>query len=163
MSKKPNVPLVDKILLINSPIANVFEFLSNHENYIRWFPGVIAIESANSLPHGTVGKIYTETIRLPTGRNRLIAIEVVESRSPDLFTTEGTFAPVHPRMEVRLLEKSTEETVMSWRFFSRSQSVIGRFLIRALVKRTLARQSNAGLLRLKNILEEQARSAALLL
>lgn len=155
MDKKPNMTLVDKTLSIDRPIANVFEFLSNHENYVRWFPGVITIESVDNLPHGTVGKIYNETLRLPTGRNRQIAIEVVESRSPGLFITEGAFAPVHPRMEVRLSEASAEQTVLSWRFLSRSQSIIGRFLIGILVKKTLARQSEIGLLRLKNILEDR--------
>ena len=153
MNKKPNMTLVDKTLSIDCPIANVFEFLSNHENYVRWFPGVITVESVDDLPHGTVGKIYSEILRLPTGRNRQMAIEVVESRSPGLFVTEGALAPLYPRMEVRLSDVSAKQTVLSWRFLSRSQSIIGRFLIRILVKKTLTRQSEIGLLRLKNILE----------
>lgn len=102
MHEKPYIPLVDKTLLIKRPMAHVFEFLANHENYIKWFPGVVAIAAADKLPHGTVGKVYKETLRLPTGRHRRIAIKVVESRFPALFITEGTFAPVHPRMEIRL-------------------------------------------------------------
>jgi len=155
MNKKPNITLVDKTLLIKRPIAKVFEFLANHENYIKWFPGVVAIAAVDKLPHGTVGKIYSETLRLPTGRHRRIAIKVVESRFPALFMTEGTFAPVHPRMELRLSEQSAQETNLNLRFLSRSQSVIARFLIRTLVKKAFSRQSEVGLLKLKNILEEQ--------
>ena len=155
MHKKPDITLVDQTLLINRPIAHVFEFLANHENYIKWFPGVVAIAAADTLPHGTVGKIYKETLRLPTGRHRRIAIKVVESQFPALFMTEGDFAPVHPRMEIRLSERAAQATSLNFRFLSRSQSLIARLLIRALVKRAFARQSEVGLRQLKKILEEQ--------
>lgn len=155
MHKKPNITLVNKTLLINRPIANVFEFLANHENYIKWFPGVVAIEAADNLPHGTAGKTYNEILRLPTGRHRRMTIKVVESRFPTLFMTEGTFAPVYPRMELRLSEQSAQETNLNLRFLSRSQSVIARLLIRTLVKKAFLRQSEVGLLQLKKILEEQ--------
>lgn len=154
MHKKPYIPLVDKTLLIKCSMAHVFEFLANHENYIKWFPGVVAISAADELRHGTVGKIYQETLRLPTGRHRRMAIRVVESRFPALFITEGTFAPVHPRMEIRLSEHSAQETSLNLRFLSRSQSVIARFLIRALVRKVFSRQSEMGLLQLRTILEE---------
>ncbi len=154
MNKKPNLALVDKTLSINSPIATVFEFLSNHENYIRWFPGVVEIESPDKLQHGTVGKIYNETLKLPTGRNRTISIEVIESQSPALFAMEADFAPLHPRTEIRLIARSADETTLNWRFLCRSQSLIARFLIRTLVKKTILRQSEAGLLKLKKILDE---------
>ena len=154
MTEKPAMILVDATLSINRPIETVFAFLSNHENYVRWFPGVVSIESANSHPHGAIGKTYHETLRLPTGRNRIITIEVVDSRPAELFVMEGRFPPLHPRTEIRLSSKSGGETVLNWRFFSRSQSAIGRSLIRALIKRTVARQSEAGLFRLKSVLEE---------
>jgi uncharacterized protein YndB with AHSA1/START domain len=157
MTNKQNLILVDKTLLIASPIATVFQFLSNHENYIRWFPGVVAIASADDLPDGTVGKIYNETLRLPTGRNRTISIEVLESRAPSLFVLEADFTPLHPRTEIWLEVKSAEETTLNWRFSSRSQSAIGRFMIRMFVKKLLIRQSEVGLLQLKKILEEHAR------
>jgi hypothetical protein len=156
-NRKPNMGLVDKTVSINRSIATVFEFLSNHENYIRWFPQVVAIQAVDNLPHGTVGKIYQETLRLPTGRNQKITIKVVESRSPDLFITEGTFAPVHPRMEIRLSATSAQETAVSLKFFSRSQSSVGRFLIATFVRKVFVRQSDIGLRQLKNVLEGRIR------
>ena len=154
MNRKPSLVLVDATLSIGSPIATVFEMLSNHENYKRWFPGVVAIVSHDGIPHGTVGKIYKETLKLPTGRDRTIRIEVLECQPPAIFAMEAEFAPLHPRTEIRLTARSPDETIVNWKFFSRSQSAIGRFLIRALVKGPLARQSAAGLLRLKQILED---------
>jgi hypothetical protein len=116
----------------------------------------VAIEPVDNT-HRRVGKTYKETLRLPTGRDERMSIKVVESQSPDLFVTEGTFAPVHPRMEIRLLAKSAQETILSLKFFSRSQSTIGRFLIATFVSKIFARQSDVGLRQLKNVLEEGMR------
>ena len=156
MSTKPNMPLVDETLTINRPILEVFNFLSNHENYARWFPDVVSIVSVNDLPHGSVGKVYSELLKLPAGRSRNITIEVVESRSPAVFITEGNFPPLHPRMEVRLFEKSARESILNWKFYSRSQSAFGRLIVGALIKKSVVKQSERGLKRLKIFLEEGA-------
>ena len=153
MSAKPNIILADETMSIASPISTVFAFLSNHENYSRWYPGAMAVTSADGLPPGTVGKVYQETLRLPSGRDRIFDIKVVESRAPALFMTEGTLAPLLPRMEMGLTARSPHETVLNLKFFSRNQSVLGRFLIGALVRRVVRRQSQAGLRKLKALLE----------
>jgi hypothetical protein len=153
MSSKPNVLLADETVSIASPISTVFAFLSNHENYRRWYPGVLAVTSADGLPSETVGKVYQETLRLPSGRHRIFDIRVVESRAPALFMTEGALAPLHPRMEMRLTARSPQDTVLNVKFFSRSQSLLGRFVIGALVRRVVRRQSQAGLRKLKALLE----------
>lgn len=157
MLPKPNLVLVQKSLPIGSPIATVFGFMSNHENYARWFPGVVAIRSPDDLPHGTVGKIYDETLALPAGRLRTISIQVLESHAPVSFVMQADFAPLHPRTEIRLVEKSADETILNWTFVSRSQSTIGRFLLRALARKPLERRSAAGLRKLKKLLEEESR------
>ena len=148
--------LVDETLTINRPILEVFDFLSNHENYARWFPDAVSITSVNDLPHGSVGKVYSELLKLPAGRSRNITIEVVESRSPAVFITEGNFPPLHPRMEVRLFEKSAQESILNWKFYSRSQSAFGRLVVGALIKKSVVKQSERGLKRLKIFLEEGA-------
>jgi hypothetical protein len=153
MSSKPNILLADEIVSIANPISTVFAFLSNHENYSRWYPGALAVTSSDGLPPGTVGKVYQETLRLPSGRERVFDVKVVDSQAPDLFMTEGTLAPLHPRMEMRLTAMSAAETVLNLKFFSRNQSVLGQFLIGALVRRVVQRQSQAGLRRLKSLLE----------
>lgn len=154
MTSKPYLPLVDETLSIISPISDVFAFLSNHENYIRWYPGVVAVRSVDRLSPGTVGKLYSETLRLPSGRQRTFDIKVIESRTPELFITEGTLAPIFPRMEIRLAVKSAEETVLNLKFFSRHQSALGRLMIRTFVSRAVQRQTRRGLSRLKPLLEQ---------
>ena len=156
MTIQPNLTLVDAAIWIKAPIAKIHGFLANHENYILWFPGVVAISSANNLPHGAVGKLYNETLQLPTGRLREITIRVVESDVPVSLTLEGDFPPLHPRTEIRLVSESPEATVLHWRFLSRSQSSIGRFFVRALVKNAVKRQSEIGLRKLVSILENRA-------
>ncbi len=155
MQTQPNLSLVDQMVLINRPIASVFTFVSNHENYIHWFPGVVSIASADQQAHGTVGKVYRETLRLPTGRQQAMDIAVVSSQPPELFVTEGTFAPLHPRMEIRLTATSAHATRLNLRFFSRNPSTIARWLIGMLVKPTFNRQSGRGLQKLKTLLEAQ--------
>ena len=151
---KPPIALVDQSVSIDAPIPSLFAFLSNHENYIRWYPNVVAIGSADAAAHGTVGKLYRETLRLPSGRDQTFDIKVVECRAPELFITEGTLKPIHPRMEVRLTATSATRTLVNLRFFSRGQSALGRFLIPLLFRRTMVRQTRAGLTRLKTLIEQ---------
>ena len=151
---KPPVALVDQSISIDVPAASLFAFLSNHETYIRWYPNVVAIVSANDLPHGAVGKRYRETLRLPSGREQSFNIRVVESRAPDLFITEGTLKPIHPRMEARLTATSARRTLLNLRFLTRSQSALGRLLIPLLFRQTMVRQAQAGLARLKTLVEQ---------
>jgi hypothetical protein len=153
MSGKPHLALIDETVSINCPISKLFEFVSDHENYVRWYPGVVAVTSADGLAPGTVGKVYNEILRLPSGRRRAFDIRVVETNAPGLFATEGTLAPLLPRMEVRLTEMSKEETTLNLRFFSRSQSPVGRLLIGTLAPRAIRPQTQAALLKLKSILE----------
>ena len=153
MQQKPNMPLVDETLVINRPISEVFAFVSDHENYVRWYADAEAVTSTDGLPPGTVGKIYSETLRLPTGRRRVFDIRVMDVQAPGLFATEAAFSPLHPRMEMRLTAKSKAETELNLRFFSRNQSALGRLLIGALIPRTMRKQMRSALLKLKSILD----------
>ena len=153
MQQKPNIPLVDETISINRPIAEVFAFVSDHENYVRWYADAEAVTSTDGLPPGTVGKVYSETLRLPTGRRRVFDIRVMDVRAPGLFVTEGTLSPLHPRMEMRLTAKSKAETELNLRFFSRNQSALGRLLIGALIPRAMRKQAQSALFKLKSILD----------
>lgn len=152
MTLKPNILLADETVTIDSPIEAVFAFVSDHQNYSRWYPGAMAVIAVDDLPAGAVGKIYRETLRLPSGREQVFDITVVESQAPDRFMTEGSLAPLHPRMEMRLAARSARETALNLKFFSRSQSALGRLLIPTLARRVVQRQSRAGLRKLKSIL-----------
>lgn len=153
MTSKRNILLADETVTIAGPISTVFDFLSNHENYVRWYPGAVSVTSSDGLPPGTVGKVYSETLRLPSGRNQDFGITVVECQAPHLFRTEGSLAPVYPSMEMRLTAASPTKTVLNLKFFSRSQSSLVRLAIRLLVRASVRRQTRAGLARLKALFD----------
>lgn len=151
--------LADHTITIERPIDEVFEYIANHENYVTWFPGAISVVSSNDQPHGSVGKVYTEQVKLPSGRLAEMKIPVVECNRPTHFATEGHFPPLHPRMEVRLEKLAENRTKLRWIFSSRNQSVLGRFFVRALAKRNLVRRSTEGMAILKLILEQADQKA----
>lgn len=150
--------LADHTITIERPIEDVFEYIANHENYTAWFPGAVSVVSSNDKPHGSVGKVYTEQVKLPSGRLTEMEIPVVESIRPTLFTTEGHFPPLHPRMEVRLGKLGQNRTKLRWIFSSRNQSILGRIFVRALAKRNLVRRSTEGMANLKLIIEQAAQN-----
>lgn len=145
--------LVDETIRVRRPLSEVFTYISNHENYAQWFPDVDTIVSGNDLPHGTIGKQYQEAVQVRRGRTVDMTITVVASIPDKFFATEGNFAPLLPRMEVRFTPVSATETDVQWRFLSRNTSVITRFLIALIAKRGLQRRSRIGLQRLTKLLE----------
>lgn len=152
MQQKPSLLLVDETIVINRPVSELFAFVSDHENYVRWYADAEAVTSTDGLPPGMVGKVYSETLRLPTGRRREFDIRVTDVEPPSLFATEGAFGPLHPRMEVRLTAQSKADTALNLRFLSRNQSAIGRLLIGTLAPRVMRPKVRAALLKLKSIL-----------
>lgn len=154
MIHKPNFILLDTSFIINRSISDVFDFVSNHENYTDWYPGVVSVTAKNHMAHGSIGKTYEEILRLPTGRTQNIKIEVVEVNSPDLFVTEGQFPPIHPRMTFKLTAKNAAATHVRWMFESRSQSTLGRFIVNKLMRPAMIKQSSAAVKKLKSLLEQ---------
>ena len=152
MQQKPNLLLVDETIVINRPVSEVFAFVSDHENYVRWYADAETVTSTDGLPPGTVGKVYSETLRLPAGRRRAFDIRVMDVQAPGLFATEGAFSPLYPRMEVRLAAQSKADSLLNLRFFSRNQSTIGRLLIGVLASRVMRPKVRAALLKLESIL-----------
>ena len=144
--------LAQHTLRIDRSIHDVFDYVSNHEHYADWFPGVLSVTS-DSAPQGTIGKTYFEKIRLPTGRTREIRIPVTQYDRPSLFVTEGVLPPLHPRMEIRLRQDDNDATILRWIFSSRSTSRVTHILLRLFVKRQLNRQSTQAMHRLKATLE----------
>ena len=152
MSNPKCLPLADNTIMVDQPADKVFAFLSNHENYARWYPGVVSVVSANDLPHGAVGKEYDEVIRLPSGGEKTIAIRVVESQSPGRFVTEGRFPPLHPRMEISVKSLPAGGSSIMIRFFSRNRALLARMIFRVTLRPMVARQFGQAIPRLKECL-----------
>lgn len=150
--------LANQTITINRPMDEVFAFVSNHENYARWFPGVGAPRSADALPHGAVGKRYQEPVSVPGRGTREMVIEVVDASPPHGFATESAIGPFETRMDIAFEESGGEsgaaETLMRQTFSCRNRSPIRRFLFRAIAGSRIRRGSAQGLATLKRLLEE---------
>lgn len=148
--------LVDATIRINCSIEIVFDYVSDHENYERWFPEVISVKA--KYPNGESGieKEYEEIIRLPTGRQRAMTITVVNYEVPHHFETVGEFPPLLPNMRVDCNRGGEQSTLLRLRFYSRQQKRLVRILLRLLIRPTLRRNAKKGLVTLKRILEAPA-------
>lgn len=145
--------LTQKTIQIQRPVAAVFNYVVNMERFGEWFPGVLSIESANDLPHGQQGKKYLETASVPLRGARKIQLEVHEVRGNHFFATQGRFLPLLPRMEISLDETGTNSCQLTWRMFSRSNSLIVRYLLLPLASRVMDQRAALGVAALKKRLE----------
>lgn len=152
MIRKTPIVLADQTIDIPCPAGEVFAFISNHENYPRWYPGALSVTALDNLPPGALGKAYEETLALPSGRVTAFKIRTVKVQAPELLITEGELSPLFPRMKIRLTAKSPQVTEVRLKFLSRGHSPIARLLARLLVRRIVHRQTRVGLSRLRAIL-----------
>ena len=145
--------LVEKTVSIHRPVQAVFGYISNMEQFGEWFPGVISIESIGALAHGQPGKEYLETVAVPLRGRRQVTLQVREARAPGFFATEGRFLPLLPRMEISLLATAPHSCELTWRMFSRSQSLAVRCLLLPLARRVMRQRADQGLAALKARME----------
>jgi carbon monoxide dehydrogenase subunit G len=138
---------------IHSPVDEVFAYVSNLENFGAWFPGVVAIQSGNDIPHGQVGKEYLETLSLPLRGPRKVRVTVREVRPGRLFVTEGSLSPLLPRMEISFSESGSHRTHLRWRMDSRSANPVVQGLLVPLARRLMQKRADIAMRRLKQRLE----------
>lgn len=141
-------------ILINRENTDVFNYVSNMENFGAWFPSVISIVSNNEEPHGVIGKKYLETVKIPFAGLKKIPISVVDSKQDAFFVTEGDFSPLFPRMEIEIKRIDNASSAMSWRMYSRNNSRMAKMLLLPLAKSVMQKRANVGIKRLKVNLED---------
>lgn len=129
---------------VPKPIEEVFEFLSNMENFGLWFPAVVQIQAADDRPPATVGKHYLETVAVPLKGEQQIVITVVEAQNPTRFVTEGNFAPLLPRMTITLVSQAEQCTKVHWQMQSRNHSLAFRMLLLPLVRAVMSKRAAVG-------------------
>ena len=140
---------------IELPSLQVFEYISNMENFAQWFPGVVSIKSVDQKGHGEVGKKYLESVTVPLRGKQNIELSVVESIPGKLFCTIGEFKPLLPKMKIELLDLKDGGCELSWRMYSRNDSKLVHFLVLPLAKRIMQNRAGLGVVRLKRKLENK--------
>lgn len=146
--------LTEKTVNIKRPMSAVFAYVANMEQFGEWFPGVVLIESANALDHGQEGKEYLETVSIPFRGTRKIKLVVREVRANHFLATEGKFSPLMPRMEISLNEGEMDSCELTWRMFSRNNSLIAKYALLPLARRVMGRRAETGIASLKKRLED---------
>ena len=151
------IELASHTTVIDTPVDRAFNYLVNMEYYGDWFPGVVAIRSANQLAHGRVGKQYAETLRLPDGEHQLL-IEVDSCIANRLFMTRGQLPGIWPQMTVLFSDKGAEGCQIELYYHSRSRELTGDSEPVLTLRRDLATRAGRGLAELKRLLESASPS-----
>ena len=145
--------LTEQNIRINRPINVVFDYVTNMEQFGDWFPGVLAIKSANDHLPGQIGKEYLETVAIPLRGERKIRLVVREAEINKLFVTEGKLSPLLPRMEVRFQVEDSDSCQVTWRMLSRNSAVFFRLTLLPIARAVLQKRAAIGLGKLKRNLE----------
>ncbi|BFM18529.1 hypothetical protein R50073_47120 [Maricurvus nonylphenolicus] len=111
--------LTKKTMVFGQAIEQIFPYVTNMENYMDWFPGVVSIESTDDLPPATKGKRYQEYLSLPEGNVSLV-IEVKESKINECFYTEGDLSPVLPAMLMEFKRLGSNGTEFNLSYYARN-------------------------------------------
>ena len=92
------MPSAENSVVINKPRSEVFQFVANHENDVKWRPGVLDIERASGEGRGAG---YRQGVKGPMGRRIPADFEVTayEEGSHIAFRTLG--GPVQPEGSYR--------------------------------------------------------------
>lgn len=149
-------PVARSSVVIARPLSEVYAFAIALERFGAWFPGVRAIAAANDLAPAQPGKRYLETVALPLRGLRRVVITVVAAEPHRFFATEGALKPLLPRMEMRFAPGGDSGTRLEWQMLSRSGSWPVRLLLLPLARRVMQPRAEAGLRRLKALLENTA-------
>lgn len=104
--------LAEDSVRIKRPVSDVFDYVKNMERFGEWFPGVLAIESADAHSHGQIGKEYVETVVIPLRGKRKIKLVVREAQVDKIFVTEGKLSPLMPRMEVSFYSNGSDSDLI---------------------------------------------------
>ncbi|APE33601.1 hypothetical protein BOX37_06040 [Nocardia mangyaensis] len=144
--------LADTEKAVPCSITDAFAYVSDLENFARWFPGVEMVTADDELPAGVVGKRYLETVTLPTGRRTTIPLRVREACAPVRLVTEGSFALLLPRMEIDLSPLDAEHCVIRWRMYSRVGTRLLRWTLLPVAAITMQRRAQVGLRNLAQLL-----------
>ena len=84
------MPSASNEVVVARPAADVFAFLSDGENDVRWRPGVLEMKRASDTT-------YHQKVKGPGGRAVSADVEITESRPNELIAFRATSGPVRPR------------------------------------------------------------------
>ena len=137
---------------INAPIDQVFNFVINMENYIKWFPGVLSINSIDNSFTNKIGKCYLEKIEI---NNEVVDIEIQVQKivKNQRFITYGTLDIVLPVMDIQVKEVNGI-TFFSVEYYARNKALANNEVFRNALQQDLTQRAKQGVCQLKKLLEQ---------
>ena len=144
--------LAQNNVTLHADLSKIFNYVTNMENYKEWFPGVVAIRSANDLKHSEVGKRYTENLKFPQGIMEL-TIEVKESIKNKSFATEGDLEPLLPGMSMLFTDLGNERCQLNLSYYSRNSNLKKNDELIMAVRKDLSVRIKLATKMLKSIIE----------
>jgi len=145
--------LAQNIVVLHANVSTVFNFVTNMENYKKWFPGVVDIRSGDNLVHGKPGKQYIEILQLPQGTKEL-TIEVKESIENKNFITEGDLEPLLPKMTMLFSDRGNDGCQLHLSYFSRNPELKEGDEFIVAIKKDLSERIETATKKLKSIIEK---------
>ena len=139
---------------ISAPVETVFKYVTNMENYIDWFPDVVAIRSNSDLPYTTVGKTYVETLLFPEGESQL-TIEVVKCEENELFLTQGDLAGFLPQMTIYFSPHKSNQCNLTLQYDGRDPDLVDCTETVSSLRVNLFARAEQGVTNLQTLLGEQ--------
>lgn len=146
------IELIEKSVLIKTSINQVYDYISNMENYGSWFPGVVKIVEHNNLDHGVVGKQYVETIQLPDGQINHTLEVVHAEKNRKYVTISETLKELLPQMTI-LLTGDSELCHVTWHFVLRNPDLKQDDEFVSALGVDLNQRAETGLANLKSMME----------
>lgn len=134
--------------VIAAPVKQVYDYVTNMENYGDWFPGVVTIRSANEKPHCAVGKKYIETLHLPEGEAELV-IEVDKCIQHQLYITKGDLPGLLPQMTMKFTTLGDSECHFDLSYHSRNETLMGDSDLIGALREDLSRRARQALVNLQ--------------
>ena len=145
--------LAESTAEIACPVSVAYQYAINLERFGEWFPGVVAIESANGLAHGEPGKEYLETVEIPLRGRQKVKLVVKEAERDKSLVTEGALPPLLPRMQIRFTALTANSCHVQWQMLSRNRGLLAQLTIIPLARGVMRKRAAAGLAELQKRLE----------
>jgi uncharacterized membrane protein len=92
------MPSAENSVVINRPRSEVFAFVANHENDVKWRPGIVDISRASGEGQGAV---YRQGVKGPMGKRIDADFEVTAYQEGTLVAFRTLGGPVQPEGSYR--------------------------------------------------------------
>jgi len=145
--------LCETSIEIRCVLPDTFNYITDLDNFNKWFPEVIEFESIDDKPIGTIGKQYSEKLYIEAGVEEQITVEVIDFVQNQRLVTQSELHPILPRMTIVFSKVDQDHTKIVWRMDSRNteENYVKETL--PVVQNIISERATIALNNLKRILE----------